>query len=70
MASIEATEVEARTNGQLLFNVRVQAAAGRMEFPIAIRDQGSPASNETAVFRSALGFAEELAAALRLRLGS
>jgi hypothetical protein len=70
MATLEATEVEMHPNGQLVFNVRVRAAAGRMEFPVAVQDQGSRALNETAVFRSALGFAEELAAAIRLRLGS
>ncbi|GLS18954.1 hypothetical protein GCM10007874_19710 [Labrys miyagiensis] len=65
MALVEMTKVEERANGQLLFNVRVRSITGRMELPIAIKDQGSLALNEATVLRSTLGFAEELAAAVR-----
>jgi len=43
--------------------------AGQMEFPIGVEDKGSPMLNEMAVLRSTLGFAEELASSVRLRLG-
>jgi hypothetical protein len=69
MATIEVKKVEEQLNHRLLFSVRVTADAGRMEFPIGIQDQGSAAANEAAVLTSTLGFAEELAAAARLRLG-
>ncbi|WP_137387588.1 hypothetical protein [Rhodoligotrophos defluvii] len=69
MANIELIKVEERPGGQLLFSVRVTAVAGKMELPIAIKDQGSVASNETTVLQSALGFAKELEASIRLRLG-
>ncbi|MBX5179081.1 hypothetical protein HJB77_22845 [Rhizobium lentis] len=69
MANTELIRVEERPDGRLLFNVRVTGTAGRIELPIAIRDQGSNTSNETAVFQCALDFARELEAAFRLRLG-
>jgi len=69
MANIELIKVEERPGGQLLSSVRVTAVAGKMELPIAIKDQGSVASNETTVLQSALGFAKELEASIRLRLG-
>lgn len=69
MANVELIRVEERPGGQLLFNVRVTATAGKIELPIAIKDQGSIASNETTVLQSALGFAKELQASVRLRLG-
>ncbi|GLS23105.1 hypothetical protein GCM10007874_61250 [Labrys miyagiensis] len=68
MANVELIKVEQRRNGHLLFNVRMQTAAGRMELPTAIEDQGSSALNEAAVLRSTLAFAEGLAAAVRSKL--
>ena len=69
MATIELITVEERPGGQLLFNVRVTSAAGKIELPISIEGQGSVASNETTVLQVALGFATELEASVRLRLG-
>jgi hypothetical protein len=69
MANVELIKVEQHIGGQLLFNVRVTTTLGKIELPIAIKDQGSIASNETTVLRSALGFAKELEASVRLRLG-
>jgi hypothetical protein len=69
MVRLEVTKVEEQRNSRFLFRVRVGATAGEMEFPIAVQDQGSSALNETAALRSTLGFAEELAASVRLRLG-
>ncbi len=68
MAHIEVTKVEEQREGRFLFNVRIDAVEGRIEFPIGIQDLGSPAQDEAAVLRSTLGFAEELAASVRLRL--
>ena len=69
MADLEITKSEDQTKGRYLFNVRVYAVEGRIEFPIAIQDLGSAGLDETAVLWSALGFAEELAALIRVRLG-
>jgi hypothetical protein len=70
MADIQVANVEQHPNGRLVFSVRVQASEGRMEFPIAVQDQGTAARNEVAVLRSTLRFAEELTQSVRLRLGS
>jgi hypothetical protein len=69
MANVDLIKVEERPGGQILFNVRVTATVGKVELPIVVKDHGSTASNETAVLRSTLGFAEELEASARLRLG-
>ncbi|MGD0720052.1 MAG: hypothetical protein ABR970_03275 [Roseiarcus sp.] len=69
MAKVEVTEIEQQLNGRLLFTVRLVGGAGRMEFPIAIQDQGSAALNELAVLRSTFGIASELAESARLGLG-
>ena len=70
MANIQVANVEQHPNGRWVFSVRVQASEGRMEFPIAVQDQGTAARNEVAVLRSTLRFAEELTQSVRLRLGS
>ncbi|RWM06938.1 hypothetical protein [Mesorhizobium sp.] len=69
MATIELITVEERPGGQLLFNVRVTSIAGKIELPIAIEGQGSVTSNETTVLQFVLGFAKDLEASVRLRLG-
>ena len=69
MTKLEVTKIEEQGNGRLLFNVRAYTSEGRIEFPIGIRDLGSPALDDIAVLRSTLGLADELAAAIRLRLG-
>jgi hypothetical protein len=69
LATIELTKVEEHPNSKILFRVRVNVGAGQMEFPIGVEDKGSPMLNEMAVLRSTLGFAEELASSVRLRLG-
>ena len=68
MAKLEVTKIEEQGDGRLLFNVRAYTSEGRIEFPIGIQDLGSPALDDIAVLRSTLGFADELAAAVRLRL--
>lgn len=68
MTKVEVTKIEEQLNGRLLFNVRAYTSEGRIEFPIGIKDLGSPALDENAVLRSALEFADELAASIRLRL--
>jgi hypothetical protein len=69
MTKLEVTKVEQQSNGRLLYYVRAYFPEGRIEFPIGIQDLGSPALDEVAVLRSTLGFADDLAASLRLRLG-
>jgi hypothetical protein len=68
MANVELTKIEERLGGQLLFNVRLNATAGRIEFPISISNQGSAASNEMTVLQSAFALANELGASIRLSL--
>ncbi|WP_346907111.1 hypothetical protein [uncultured Roseibium sp.] len=68
MSEIKLTRVEVRPGGQLLYYVRVNTAAGKVELPIAIMEQGSDASNETKVLQSSLALAEELEGSIRLRL--
>jgi hypothetical protein len=70
VADILVAKVEQDPNGRLLFSVRVQSNEGRMEFPIAVQDEGTAARNEIAALRSTLRFAEELVESVRLRLGS
>ena len=70
MANIEIRKVEEQPNRRLLFSVQVSGDTDRMEFPIGIPDQGSPAANDAAVLTSALAFAEQLEAAARLRLAA
>ncbi len=70
MANIEIRKVEEQPNRRLLFSVQVSGDADRMEFPVGIPDQGSPAANDAAVLTSALAFAEQLEAAARLRLAA
>ena len=67
-STIEVTKIEERAKGRLLFNVRAYTPEGRIEFPMGIQRLGSPVLDEAVVLRSALDFAEDLAASLRLRL--
>jgi len=68
MATIELTEIEEQAKGRLLYNVRANTAEGRIDFPIGIQRLGSEVLDEAAVLRTTLVFAEELTAALRLRM--
>ena len=68
MTNIEVKKVEDQLNHRPLYSVRVNADMDRMEFPIGIQDQGSPAANEAAVLASTLAFADALDAAARLRI--
>ena len=68
MANIEIRKVEEQLNRRLLFSVQVSGDTDRMEFPVGIPDQGSPAANEAAVLASTLVIAEALKAAAQLRV--
>jgi hypothetical protein len=70
MADIQVAKVEEHPHGRMIFNVRVQASDGKVEFPIAVQDEGTAGRNEAAVLRSTLRFAQELEESVRLRLGS
>ena len=69
MANLEVTKVEEQ--GAVAFSsmFALLPPRGRIDVPIAIQDRGSSALDEAAVLRSTLGFAEELAASVRNRLG-
>ena len=67
-ATIEVTKIEEQAEGRLLFNVRTNTAEGRIDFPIGILGLETPVLDEAAVLRSTLQFAEDLTAAIRLRL--
>ena len=67
-STIEVTKIEEQAKGRLLFNIRAYSPEGRIEFPMGIQRLGSPVLDEAVVLRSALDFAEDLAASLRLRL--
>ena len=67
---IQVTKVEEQARGRLVFNVRASTTEGRIEFPIAIQELGSPLLDEEAVLRSTLDLAEQLAASVRLRLAT
>ena len=66
--TIEVTKIEEQAKGRLLFNLRACTAEGRIDLPIGIQELGSAVLDEAAVLRSTLRFAEDLTAALRLRL--
>ena len=70
MADIDMALVEEHPSGKLVYSLRVRSAEARMEFPIAVQNEGTAARNEVAALRAALRFVEELAESLRLRLGS
>ncbi|MDZ5454542.1 hypothetical protein [Labrys sp. ZIDIC5] len=65
MTNVELIKVEEQGGGRLLFSVRAPAAAGKMEFSIAIDDLGSQALNEIAALRAAVAFVGELQVSIR-----
>jgi hypothetical protein len=69
MATVELTKIEEHPGGRILFRARLRLSAAQIEFPLGVDDKGSTTLNESAAFRSLLGFAEELAASVRLHLG-
>lgn len=69
MTHVELAKVEERYGGQLLFSVRFIGNDIRMELPVAIKDEGAIATNETSALRSALGLVEEMGASIKARLG-
>jgi hypothetical protein len=68
MTNIEISEIESRLDKRLLFNLRMNSDAGRIDLPIGIEDRGSGAANETAVLHCAVDIAEQLAIEARRRL--
>jgi GrpB-like predicted nucleotidyltransferase (UPF0157 family) len=65
---LEVAKIEEQLHGKLLFNVRAFTAEGRMDLPVTVLVQGSPALEEAAAFRSVLALAAEILAAVRARL--
>ncbi len=70
MENIEISEIEEQLDKRLLFNVRLNADPGPVDFSVGITDRGSGAANEIAVLNAALGLGEQLAAAARRRLAA
>jgi len=52
----------------LLFNTRLNAEVGVLDFSLDVADRGSSWANERAVLAAALGLAEELAATVRRQI--
>jgi hypothetical protein len=57
MADIDMAIVEEHPNGKLVHSLRVRSAEGRMEFPIAVQNEGTVTKNEVAALQAALRFA-------------
>ena len=70
MVTIEVKKVEEQLNHRFLFSVHANANTNRMELTIGIQDRGSAVANEAAVLTSTRAFADDFAAAARLRLGA
>jgi hypothetical protein len=70
MAKVEVTNIEKHMNNETTLSIDVRTSTARVTIPIRIEDQGSLAKNETHAYSRALIFADELASALRLLLGS
>ena len=69
ITGIDVLRVEENAKGRMLYSVRASTVAGRIDFPIAISERGSPTLDEAAVLRSTLEFAEQLTASVPARLG-
>ena len=67
---LQITNVERHPSGRLVFNVRMQTDAGKLEFPISVEDEGTQAKNENAALRSAIELAEAVTASARRCLAS
>jgi hypothetical protein len=70
MTTLQMAIVERHPGGRLVFNVRAQTDAGKLEFPISVEDEGTQAKNETTALRSVIVLAEAVAASARQRLTS
>jgi hypothetical protein len=64
---VEVTKIEEQLHGKLLFNVRIDTAEGRVDLPVTVLVQSSPALEEAAALRSLLALAEEMLGAVRAR---
>jgi hypothetical protein len=67
---LQMTIGERHPSGRLVFNVRMQAGSGKLEFPISVDDQGTQIKNENAALSSAIELAEAFTVAARGRLAS
>ena len=70
MTTLQIAIVERYPGGRLVFNVRAQTDAGKLEFPISVEDEGTQTQNETAALRSAIARAAAVAASARQRVAS
>ncbi len=70
MASVEVVKAEKRVNNEVEITLDARTSVGRIDIPLRFEDQGSEQRNETRAFEQALVLVEQIASALRLRLGS
>jgi hypothetical protein len=70
MATVEIVKAEKLTDSDIEITIDARTSLGRIDIPLRFEDQGSQERNETRAFKQALVIVEEIASALRLRLGS
>ena len=70
MATVEIVKVEKHINNEVEVTIDARTSLGRIYIPLRFEDQGSQELNERRAFSEALVTVEEIASALRLRLGS
>lgn len=70
MATVEVVNIERHMNNEIELILEARTSVGRLKIPTRFGDQGAMGANETRAFRQALTLAEELADALRQKLGS
>ena len=70
MATVEIVKIERQADNELEVTIDARTSVGRIQLPVRFRDRGSLELNEIRAFEQALVIVEEIASALRLRLGS
>ncbi|MDQ6867664.1 MAG: hypothetical protein M3178_04410 [Pseudomonadota bacterium] len=70
MPTVEVVNIEKQAFGKVKVSIEARTTVGRYTFPMDIDDCGSAAANEDQALRELQRFVEDLAGALRLRMGS
>lgn len=70
MASVEIVKMERQIDNELEIMIDARTSVGRIDIPLRFEDRGSQEGNETRAVEEAPIAIEEIASALRLRLGS
>jgi hypothetical protein len=69
MASVDGVKIEKQAFGKVKVSIEARTTVGRYTFPVDIDDCGSAAANEDQALRELQRLVEDLADALRLRIG-